>query len=261
MSARRTGAVHRHRADLPAGGKVATRTSLPGTVLVLNASFEPMHRVSLKHAISMLVREVAVVHEAVGEASFGPFPVPRVLRLVRYVAMAWRYRRGSLGPVCSKGGRQGARQGLRVLRRPGRDGRPRPAALARWRVGLAEPGGRVRALQPPQGRPDAGGGRDEAARHAVRPAHHPGRLRPGHGRRLTRPCHTGEGGSGPRGAFVRLHPLQGCPVPHRSFTMTRARRPRSTTTPGRSYRPEMLGRGCSTTSTTTLAARPEWQTD
>ena len=104
MSARRTGAVHRHRADLPAGGKVATRTSLPGTVLVLNASFEPMHRVSLKHAISMLVREVAVVHEAVGEASFGPFPVPRVLRLVRYVAMAWRYRRGSLGPVCSKAG-------------------------------------------------------------------------------------------------------------------------------------------------------------
>ncbi len=66
-------------------------------VLVLNASYEPLHRVSLKHAIKMLVREVAVVEEAHqsedGEVvTIGQFQVPRVLRLVRYVVAAWRYR-------------------------------------------------------------------------------------------------------------------------------------------------------------------------
>jgi 5-methylcytosine-specific restriction endonuclease McrA len=61
-------------------------------VLVLNAGYEPMHRVSIRHAIGMLVREVAVVEEAVEGRSVGPFPMPRVLRLVRYVALKWRHR-------------------------------------------------------------------------------------------------------------------------------------------------------------------------
>lgn len=63
------------------------------SVLVLNAGYEPLHRVSYKHAIRMLVREVAVVEEAVEGESFGPFPLPRVLRLVRYVAMKFRRKR------------------------------------------------------------------------------------------------------------------------------------------------------------------------
>jgi 5-methylcytosine-specific restriction endonuclease McrA len=62
-------------------------------VLVLNASYEPLQRVSLRHAIKMLVREVAVIEEAT-EETFGPFPMPRVLRLVRYVVARWRNRRG-----------------------------------------------------------------------------------------------------------------------------------------------------------------------
>ncbi|TDE33594.1 HNH endonuclease [Actinomadura sp. 6K520] len=62
-------------------------------VLVLNASYEPLQRVDLRHAIRMLVREVAVVEEAVEGRTFGSFPVPRVLRLVRYVAMRWRHGR------------------------------------------------------------------------------------------------------------------------------------------------------------------------
>lgn len=62
-------------------------------VLVLNASYEPLQRVSLRHAIKMLVREVAVVEEEAG-GTFGPFPVPKVLRLVRYVVARWRNRRG-----------------------------------------------------------------------------------------------------------------------------------------------------------------------
>ena len=52
-------------------------------VIVLNASYEQLHVVSIPHAIRMLVREVAVVEEAHDGASIGPFPLPRVLRLVR----------------------------------------------------------------------------------------------------------------------------------------------------------------------------------
>lgn len=61
------------------------------SVLVLNAGYEPLHRVSVKHAIRMLVREVAVIEEA-AEEMFGNFPKPLVLRLVRYVQLKWRSR-------------------------------------------------------------------------------------------------------------------------------------------------------------------------
>jgi 5-methylcytosine-specific restriction endonuclease McrA len=67
-------------------------------VLVLNASYEPLQRVSMRHAIKMLVREVAVIEEEAG-GSFGPFPVPKVLRLVRYVVTRWMHRRANL---CTK---------------------------------------------------------------------------------------------------------------------------------------------------------------
>lgn len=60
-------------------------------VLVLNASYEPLHKVDLRHAIRMLVRGVAVVEEAEEGRTIGHFPLPRVLRLVRYVKMRWRH--------------------------------------------------------------------------------------------------------------------------------------------------------------------------
>lgn len=60
------------------------------SVLVLNAGYEPLHKVSIKHAIKMIVREVAVIEEAHEQETFGSFPVPLVLRLVRYVKMSWR---------------------------------------------------------------------------------------------------------------------------------------------------------------------------
>ena len=59
------------------------------SVLVLNAGYEPLHRVSIQHAIKMLVREVAVIEEAT-EEMFGSFPKPLVLRLVRYIKVKWR---------------------------------------------------------------------------------------------------------------------------------------------------------------------------
>ena len=67
-------------------------TTLTGSVLLYNATYEPLGRVSFKHAVRMLVREVAVVHEAHGERMIGPYQWPRALRLVRYVAAKWLYR-------------------------------------------------------------------------------------------------------------------------------------------------------------------------
>lgn len=65
------------------------------TVIVLNASYQALHTTTITHAIKMLVREVAVIHEADGEEMFGPYPKPKVLRLVRYVKDAWRYARSA----------------------------------------------------------------------------------------------------------------------------------------------------------------------
>jgi 5-methylcytosine-specific restriction endonuclease McrA len=60
------------------------------SVLILNAGYEPLHRVSIKHAIRMLVREVAVIEESDDNKTFGTFPLPRVLRLLKYIKMGWR---------------------------------------------------------------------------------------------------------------------------------------------------------------------------
>lgn len=70
-------------------------------VLVLNADCGPLHRVSLRHAIRMLFREVAVVHEAEPDSRIGVYPIPTVVRLVSYVVTRWRHSRG---PVWSRAG-------------------------------------------------------------------------------------------------------------------------------------------------------------
>ncbi|GAB3623109.1 HNH endonuclease [Mariniluteicoccus endophyticus] len=62
-------------------------------VLVLNADNTALHRVSVQHAIGMLVREVAIVEEAQEGRAIGPYPWPLVLRLVRYVKTAFLYGR------------------------------------------------------------------------------------------------------------------------------------------------------------------------
>ena len=77
-------------------------------VLVLNADMQPLHRVSLRHAVRMLVRAVAEVHEAIPDQLIGVFPVPSAVRLVRYVVTRWRHH---AGPAWSRPG---------VLKRDGR---------------------------------------------------------------------------------------------------------------------------------------------
>lgn len=59
-------------------------------VIVFNAGGQQvLHRVSLKHAISMLYRQVARVHEAVPGERFGPYPGP--------VRSSW-------SPTCTRAG-------------------------------------------------------------------------------------------------------------------------------------------------------------
>ena len=70
-------------------------------VLVLNADLGPLQRVSLRHAVRMLFREVAVIHEAEPDRLIGVYPMPRVVRLVRYIVTRWRF---NAGPAWSRPG-------------------------------------------------------------------------------------------------------------------------------------------------------------
>jgi 5-methylcytosine-specific restriction endonuclease McrA len=67
-------------------------TAAMTTVMLLNASYEPLGTVTFQHAVRMLFREVATVEEAHDDRMIGPHPWPRVIRLVRYVAAKWMYR-------------------------------------------------------------------------------------------------------------------------------------------------------------------------
>lgn len=62
-------------------------------VLVLNADMQPLHRVTLRHAVRMLWRQVAEVHEAAPDRLIGVYPMPVVVRLVTYVVTRWRHTR------------------------------------------------------------------------------------------------------------------------------------------------------------------------
>ena len=69
-----------------------TTTIALTSVTLLNASYEPLGRVSFQHAVRMLFREVATVEEGHEGRMIGPHPWPKVIRLVRYVAAKWMYR-------------------------------------------------------------------------------------------------------------------------------------------------------------------------
>jgi 5-methylcytosine-specific restriction endonuclease McrA len=71
-------------------------------VLVLNADLGPLHTVSLRHAIRMLCREVAEVHESEPDIRYAVFGgMPKIVRLVRYIVTKWRY---TAGPAWSRSG-------------------------------------------------------------------------------------------------------------------------------------------------------------
>lgn len=65
-------------------------------VLVLNAGYEELHRVSVRHAVRMLWRGVAEIEESLPGRTFGPYEYPVSVRLVRYVKMGWAYVKKSV---------------------------------------------------------------------------------------------------------------------------------------------------------------------
>jgi 5-methylcytosine-specific restriction endonuclease McrA len=80
-------------------------------VLVLNADLGPLHRVTIQHAIRMLCRQVAAIHESEPDRLIGVFPMPKIVRLLTYVVPRWRY---TAGPRWSRRGvllRDGGRCG------------------------------------------------------------------------------------------------------------------------------------------------------
>lgn len=62
-------------------------------VLVLNTDDTALHTVSVRHAIGMLVRQVAIVEVCDPDRRIGDFPVPQTLRLTRYVRTTFLYGR------------------------------------------------------------------------------------------------------------------------------------------------------------------------
>ncbi len=70
-------------------------------VIVLNAdAHQVLHQVSLRHAVAMLYRDVARVHQSVPGRTFGPYPQPHSLVLVSYVYTRWLYEHSGRLP-CS----------------------------------------------------------------------------------------------------------------------------------------------------------------
>lgn len=71
-------------------------------VVILNAGgHQVLGEVTVKHAIGMLHRQVARVHEAVPGRTIGPYPVPRSVELERWIYTRWVWEStGTL--VCSR---------------------------------------------------------------------------------------------------------------------------------------------------------------
>jgi 5-methylcytosine-specific restriction endonuclease McrA len=65
------------------------------SVLVLNASYEPLHVVSVRRAVVLLLKEKAQIVEAaehVMRSEHQSFPMPLVIRLVTYIRIPRRWR-------------------------------------------------------------------------------------------------------------------------------------------------------------------------
>lgn len=61
------------------------------SVAVINHAGITLHRVSVKHAVKMLWRQVVISVEEDASVKFGPYPRPIVVQLVRDVFAKWLY--------------------------------------------------------------------------------------------------------------------------------------------------------------------------
>ena len=67
-----------------APGQTGKEVSAMTQVEVLNADETLLHRVSVRHAVKMIWRGIAQAVEVHESATFGPYQVPLVVRLVRF---------------------------------------------------------------------------------------------------------------------------------------------------------------------------------
>ncbi|MBA8795011.1 hypothetical protein FHX74_002639 [Friedmanniella endophytica] len=72
-------------------------------VIIYNLDGELLGTVTLKHAIKMLYRQVAQVHESVPGEMYGPYPRPRAVMLLHYVYARWRWERKGRVPYSKQG--------------------------------------------------------------------------------------------------------------------------------------------------------------
>lgn len=70
----------------------ATASFSGGSVTLLNASYETLGTVSFQQAVRMVARKVAAIEESIEGRMAGPWPWPRVIRLLRYISPKWLYR-------------------------------------------------------------------------------------------------------------------------------------------------------------------------
>jgi 5-methylcytosine-specific restriction endonuclease McrA len=81
--------------NAPAGPTTRGSQLTAARVLILNASYEPLHVCSVKRAVALLMHEVADRVEDTDKVLRSPsqaFPVPSVIRLRRFVKRPHRYR-------------------------------------------------------------------------------------------------------------------------------------------------------------------------
>jgi len=71
-------------------------------VVILNAGGQQvLGTATVRHVAGMLYRHVATVYEAEPDETFGPYPLPRSVELVRWIYAAWLYEAGRQ-PACSR---------------------------------------------------------------------------------------------------------------------------------------------------------------
>ena len=65
-----------------------------GTVILYNGDGnEILGAVSIKKAITMLHRNVAIIRTDYPDQLFGPYPKPKTIKLIRYIFPRWRYEK------------------------------------------------------------------------------------------------------------------------------------------------------------------------
>jgi len=71
-------------------------------VVILNAGGQQvLGTASIRHAAGMLYRRVAKVYEAEPGETFGPYPLPKSVELVRWIYTKWVYE-ATRQPTCSR---------------------------------------------------------------------------------------------------------------------------------------------------------------